>query len=83
LIVRVSVAQERRNELAEKVRLPVGSEPDTSQMSRFETPAEQPVGGTCDLEVAVGIHRRTVRELCWVEDPLAMECHQLVVAESG
>jgi hypothetical protein len=77
------MTQEWCNELAQQICLPVGSEADTSQVSRFEAPAEETVGCSSDLEIAVRIHRRTVGELRRVYDTLALERLELVIAESG
>jgi len=69
LVVRVPVAQQWCNELTEKIRLAVGSEPDTAEMSRLETSCEQAVGCSGDQEVCVGRSgcRREARWVRWVQ----------------
>ena len=82
LIIRITVAQQGCNQLAEEVGLSVGREADASKMTWFQTPAEQSVRRTSDLEVTVRVHGCAVGQLRWIEDPFTLKCHELVVAEA-
>ena len=52
-------------------------------MAGFETPTEQPVCSTSDLQIAVGVYGRPIGKFDRIDDPFGLECFELILGKPG
>ena len=76
------MSEQRGDQLPEEICLTICREADSSEMPGLESPTEKSVRCPCDLKIAVGVDRGSVRQLDGIKNAFAPQSLELFGAEA-